>query len=191
MKINDTISVNPSKTALGHVENLSSSILRQSVLDNQKKNTSENILSLALPTVKTGLEDYRKYAVTFRTLFATILIISGLGMLTSSLPLYTAGMAICSLVFGAFLALGLFTRPLMLGAAAFYCISGALSIRAGVPDVSLFSLMFGCLIFAVLGAGKYSCDLALRSFFKHHNRRSGCYSKNNCEDYKAFHHVKF
>lgn len=191
MKINDTISVNPSKTALGHTDTLSENIFRQRVLGVEGTQHSVDALNIAFPTVKSGLQEINKYAVPLRTLFATILIVTGISLLTSMAAIGVVGFAVCSIAFGAFLALGLLTRPVMLGAAVYYCISGALSLRAGTPDVAVFSLMFGCLIFGITGSGKYSCDAFIRKFIKSHRKENSVKNQNADLGYKAFHNVKF
>lgn len=191
MKIADTISVNPSKTALGHVENPTSSIFRSPVIGVEHQAHTFNWLSMVFPTNKSGVTDYKKYEVPLRTLFSTILIVTGITFLTSTSTHINIAFAICSLSFGAILALGLFTRPAMIGAAVYYCVMGALSIRSGAPEVSIFSLMFGCLIFGVLGGGKYSCDALIRKAILRQNKKSEKKSKENVMDYKVFHKVKF
>lgn len=189
MKITDTISVNPSKTALGHVET-TSSVFRSPVLGVESQAGQLDIVKVLFPSCSAGFGEFRKYEVPLRTLFATILIVTGISMLTTSMA-GAAGVAICSLCFGAFLALGLFTRPVMLGAAVFYCINGALAIRSGSPDLSVFSLIFGCLIFCVLGGGKYSCDTIIRNLINRHKRKAEELRKENYMGYKAFHKANF
>lgn len=185
MKITDTISVNPSKSTLGHVEAPAGTIFRANVIGVEGSSRSADLIKVLFPTIKGGLAEYTKYAVPLRTVFATILIVTGITLLETSV---SAAFAICSLCFGAFLALGLLARPVMLGAAVFYCISGALALRAGVVDMNSFSLMFGCLIFGIIGSGKYSCDQLLLSAL----RRSNRVSKSRKDiGYKAFHAVKY
>lgn len=186
MKVNDTISVNPSKTTMGHVETPASSIFRRRVLEADSSERNVDALQLAFPTVKAGLGEYSKYAISLRTLFATILIVSGITMLTT---FHAPAYAVFSLCFGGMLALGLFTRPVMFGAAVYYCITGALAVRAGVPDISLFSLMFGCLIFGIIGGGKYSCDNLIRSAIVRHRKNTEKSRKENYLGYKAFHNI--
>ena len=190
MKITDTISVNPSKKAMGHVES-SESIFRANILGSQTESQSIDLVKVLFPAAKSGLFEYRKYETPMRTLFATILIVTGISLLTTSLVSYSAAFAICTLCFGGFLAIGLFTRPVMLGASVYYCICGALALRSGMADMTSFSLMFGSLIFGLIGAGKYSCDTILRSAIIRHRRLSERKMKENFMGYKAFHSVKF
>lgn len=189
MKITDTISVNPSKTTMGQVEN-AASIFRSPVIDRHSSLTFDPIKVL-FPTTGLGINEYKKYETPLRTLFATILIVTGISMLTSFGLSEGIGFAVCTLSFGAFLALGLLTRPVMLGASIYYCIMGALGLRAGAPDLTVFSLMFGCLIFGVIGAGKYSCDTLIRGAILRNKRASVRRNKENYMGYKAFHKVKF
>lgn len=191
MKVIDTISVNPSKTAMGHVDaGKGTNLFRSHIIGEESPTPSINTTDILFPTVSKGMSEYRKYALPLRTIFATILIVTGITLLEMPVGLHSVGFAICTLCFGTFLALGLFTRPTMLGASIFYCISGALGIRHGMPDVSVFSLMFGALLFAVIGSGKYSCDTLIRTAILRHIKRSERKRKENVMSYKAFHQVK-
>lgn len=189
MKIVDTISVNPGKTAMGHVET-PSPILRKSVLNKDVTNHVD-FVNMIFPASRSGISEFRRFDVPLRTLFATILIVTGISMLTTPYGVHDLAFAICTLVFGALLAIGLLTRPVMLGAAIFYCIAGALELRLGVQDMVVFSLMFGCLIFAVVGAGKYSCDTILRNAIERYKRAMKEKKKENLMSYKAFHQIDF
>lgn len=191
MKIADTISVNPSKSTLGQVESQGSSIFRSPVIGVNQNTHSIDLVKALFPTSNAGTLEYKKYAVPFRTLFATILIATGILLLTSPVVGYSVSIAICSLCFGASLALGIFTRPVMLGASVYYCIMGALALRAGTPDMSMFSLMFGSAIFAVIGAGKYSCDFLIRHAILRQRKEAERKRKEDLMSYKAFHSVKF
>lgn len=188
MKIADTISVNPSKTTLGQVETASDSIFRRPVVGVVEDSHAFNFSKILFPSLNEGTAEYKKYDVPLRTLFATILIATGITLLESSVSI---ALGVCSLCFGGFLALGLLTRPVMLAAAVYYCITGALSLRSGNVDLSVFSLMFGSLIFAVIGAGKYSCDFLLKRAIVRRKRNCHLKLKENMMGYKAFHSVKF
>ena len=188
MKITDTISVNPSKTALGHVDTPAKTLFRTSIIGGEAHSRPVDLLRILFPSCAIGNKELRKYEVPLRTVFATILIVTGITLIENSLSLSIAIPTIC---FGAILALGLFTRPVMLGAAVFYCIEGALSIRYGHFNLNVLSLMFGCLIFAVMGGGKYSCDTLIRNLiFRHKSKISPKY-KEDFLGYKAFHRVRY
>lgn len=191
MKATDTISVNPGKTALGHVDAPSSTIFRARILDEEQKTTQLDFTKFLFPSVNAGCSEYVKYSVPLRTLFATILIVTGITMLTIPSGLHGTAFAICTLCFGAFLGLGMFTRPVMAGAAIFYCISGALALRAGSADITVFSLMFGCVLFCITGAGKYSLDTLMKSSLLRHKRAEEIRRKDERLGYKAFHNVSF
>ena len=186
MKITDTISVDPGKTALGHIEKSTDSIFRNQVLGTQEHH-SLNIVSVLFPSSAAGSSELRKYSVPLRTVFATILIVTGLVILIKNPSAPAIGYAVCSLSFGGFLALGLLTRPLMAAASVFYCIAGALSIRAGVTDMNTFALMFGCAIFCATGAGKYSCDTLIRKTIRKRSINSEKKRRETRMGYKAFH----
>lgn len=185
MKVNDTISVNPSKTTLGHVELPSTSIFRSQVLGAEAHHNID-VLQLAFPSVKGGMGEFTKYALPLRTVFATILIVTGITLLSTT---FSSAIGICSICFGGLLAMGFLTRPTMIGAAAYYCICGALAIRNGVPDVSIFSMMFGCILFGIVGSGKYSLDTLLRQTIIRRKKRAELRRQQESLSYKAFHSV--
>ena len=189
MKLTDTISVNPGKTALGHTD-AASALFRNPVLGNQSARTFD-AMALIFPSSAAGTSEFRKYSVPLRTLFATILLVTGITALSMPFGPYSVAFAVCSLAFGAFLGLGFLTRPVMAGAAVYYCICGALSLRAGAPDITTFSLMFGCAIFCVVGAGKYSCDTLIRRAIRRHIAAGEKKRKENTLGYKAFHSVRY
>ena len=189
MKISDTISVNPGKSTLGHVE--SSSIFRNQVLANECVNKSSDIVKVIFPSSLAGVSEYRKYDLPLRTVFATILIVAGITMLSLPFGLYDSWFAISTICFGGLLALGLLTRPVMASATVFYCICGAMALRTGIADITIFSLMFGCAIFCVTGSGKYSTDTLIRHSIIKHKRNSEKKRKENLMSYKAFHNVRF
>lgn len=188
MKITDTISVNPSKTTLGQVEASSSNLFRASVIGTRTETNQLNLMSFFFPTTAAGVSEFKKYAVPLRTLFSTILIVTGISLLEISM---SPALAICSICFGVFLAIGFLTRPIMLGASVFYCIFGALALRSGLADISVFALMFGCILFAIMGSGKYSCDALIRNYSKRLIRKAENKRKENFMGYKAFHNVKY
>lgn len=186
MKLTDTISVNPGKTTLGHIET-PSSIFRSPVLKAEETKKAD-VLSIILPSLNSGVKDYKSYALPLRTLFATILIVTGITSIISPLSIHNLGFAVCSICFGSFLACGFLTRPMMCAASVFYCISGALLLRMGITDMTEFCLMFGCLIFCVIGAGKYSIDSIIKSQIRRHNKNK---VKHDLMDYKAFHKFNY
>lgn len=188
MKITDTISVNPSKTTLGHVDTHTNTIFRSQVLGSEVTSGSIDIMKIIFPSSCSGSLEFRKFEVPLRTLFASILIVTGLSLLQASISI---GFAVCTLVFGALLAVGFLTRPVMIGAAVYYCITGALSIRSGQIELSTFALMFGTLIFAVCGGGKYSIDTLIRGLINRRKQREKAAKEENFLGYKAFHKVRF
>lgn len=188
MKITDTISVNPGKTTLGHAEKTSESIFRSPVLG-VEDSSSLSISKVLFPSSIAGTTEFRKYSVALRTIFATILLVTGLNIFSGGPSGVALAYAICTLSFGAFLALGFLTRPLMAAAAVYYCIAGALSIRHGMIDMNTFALMFGSAIFMITGAGKYSVDTIIRKWIRHNNIKAENKRRENMMSYKAFHNI--
>ena len=188
MKATDTISVNPGKTTLGHVESTNSSILRANIINRETQASHIDLLSLLFPTTSAGINEFKKYALPLRTLFATILIVGGLTLAQTGI---NPPFAILEIVFGSMLALGFLTRPAMACASVYFAVVTALSIRAGQPDLTALSLIFGCALFFALGSGKYSLDMLIRSMIKRHQRNAAIRRSANALGYKAFHYAKF
>lgn len=190
MKIVDTISVNPGKSTLGHSEN-SQNIFRTTVLNKERNTSKVSLYSIVLPSEGYGMYEMKKYLLPFRTLFATILIISGLTLIQTTI--YSIGIVIgnVELISAIFLALGFLSRPIMLLTAIFLGISSAVSLRNGVTDITTLSLMFGCLIFAAIGSGKYSLDCITRRAIIRHIKKSKIKKNSETLGYKAFHYAEF
>ena len=187
MKTTDTISVNPGKNTLGRVnEEAIEKLIRSSVIDrNTSKSASSEILSMVFPGTKSGLNQLKNYALPLRAIFATLLILTGLSMAQVS----SLGLGIAVMIVGAFLAIGFLSRPLMLVAAAFFAIYCALQFRTGMVDLNFLSMMFGCLIFAATGSGKYSCDVLIKSAVRRHILAKQDENRKNALSYKAFHYA--
>lgn len=190
MKITDTISVNPGKTALGHTETQSGGLFRTQVLSQEPKTHKVDIMSLAFPTTSCGLEGIKKYSLPLRALFATVLIGSGLTILQTPMGFHGAAIGIMEIIFGGFLALGMLTRPVMFAAGIYFAIASALSIRSGQPDLNSLTLMFGSFVFAALGSSKYSVDFILRKGIKRTILKNRRKKGRERMGYKAFHYVK-
>lgn len=186
MKVTDTISVNPGKTALGHSESKSENIFRTSVINREAKGI--DALTLLLPSSVSGINEFKKFALPLRALFATILIVAGLTLLQS---VHASALGILEIIFGGLLALGLFTRLAMAGASVYFAIMAALSIRAGRPDLIPLCLMFGTALFCALGSGKYSLDMMLRSLFVRHKKNQEKKRSEKALSYKAFHYARY
>lgn len=188
MKLSDTISVDPGKITLGAKNNeLNAGIFRVNVLTDRKEEDSIlRLTSLVFPAVNSGSKLLNKYCLPLRTLFSALLIISGLAMLglsTTTLPI-NIGIGVVAIAIGGMLALGLFTKIASAGGALFFGIMGAISLRAGTVNMEVFMLMFGCLLFLVVGAGKYSCDTILRSHII--KKRKETLQKHGELSYKSF-----
>lgn len=182
MKISDTISVDPSKTTLGARNNEAiDTLLRTSVrsFDNAEISRNSALTTLLFPSARKGLSAFDKFSVPMRSVFASLLIISGITTLQTAIPAapYFLWSAIIAIAAGAFLALGMFTRTTMGISAIFFAIMGMIALRAGISDPYSFMLMFGCMVFFLTGAGKYSVDECMRKILKRNriskNKKSG------------------
>lgn len=191
MKTSDTISVNPGKVTLGQTESNTANIFRANVIDRNKHTGSVDILAVLCPSVGSGVNELKNYALPLRALFATLLIVAGLTVLQTSSGIQLTAMGVLELVFGSLLAIGFLTRPIMAAAAVYFAIAGALSIRSGQTDITSLCLMFGCGLFCILGSGKYSVDLMLRSAILKYRKRKAARRSSEVLGYKAFHSVKF
>ena len=190
MKIAETISVNPGKATLGHQESVARNLLRSSVIDNSAEKSSIDILSFIFPSTGSGVTELKKYALPLRALFATILIVTGLTFVENPALIHGSGFGIVEIVIGGLLAIGFLTRPIMAGASVYFAIVAALSIRNGLPDMSTLTLLFGTLLFCVLGSGKYSLDSTMRSLIGRAKKTLRQKKANEAAGYKAFHYAK-
>lgn len=189
MKITDTISVNPGKTALGLKEE-SSNIFRTNVVKHEIESKRFDLLSLVYPSTTSGILGFKKYSLPLRSLFATILIVSGITIIENPIGIHGTGFGVVEIVFGSLLALGFLTRPVMTGAAIFYAVSTALELRGGVSDITSLTLMFGSFLFCITGAGKYSVDTLIRGAIKRHIKRTKIKKCDLAMGYKAFHYAR-
>lgn len=189
MKTTETISVNPGKNTLRqvHEETIQKLFRGNLVTTGENDSVSKCFLSIVFPGTKSGLEQFKNYALPMRAIFASLLILTGLqameGSMFSILP-FGIGLAIA--IAGGLLAIGLLSRPVMFLSAIYFAIAGALQIRSGVNDISLFSLMFGSLLFAITGSGKYSCDFLIKGNLKRYITRKKAMKADRMMGYKAF-----
>lgn len=189
MKVTDTISVNPGKTTLGRVnEETLRKIARSSISESkQQSRLGADVLSIVFPGTKSGLEQFKNYALPLRAVFATLLIISGLSIAQGTgMALHSLGIGIAVMAAGACLAIGFICRPVMALSSIFFALAGAIQLRGGVTDLNAFSLMFGSLVFAATGSGKYSCDFLIAGFIKRSRRMSQLRKAKERMGYKAF-----
>ena len=187
MKITDTISVNPGKTAVGH-ETLTNSLLRTPVINKENISNHIDLISFICPSTGLGIDAFKKYALPLRCIYATILIIAGLILLEDPMSKSIA-LGIIEITTGGFLAVGLLTRPVMIAASLYFIITSALSIRVGATDITTLSLLFGSLLFSAFGSGKYSLDFIIRKAIRKAKRDKIDKCMRN-QGYKAFHFVR-
>lgn len=158
-----TISVEPAKITLGEQirKESQSKFLRSHILESRHITISKkDVMTLCFPSTSNGMDLLSKYALPMRSVFAALLIISGIPYLSvSGLSL---AFGIVSITFGAMLALGLLSRIAMGLSAVMYCAAGLFALRHGIYDILSFTLMFGSVLFFFLGSGKYSCDTFIR-----------------------------
>lgn len=102
-----------------------------------------------------------------RFLFAAILMASGcltlegsIGNALTVLPDKIFG--IMQISAGGMLALGLMTRVSILSLGIILSASIFITFKNGMPDMSALSSLFTCLLFFIMGAGKYSLDFLIR-----------------------------
>lgn len=188
MKTTDTISVNPGKSTLGHVNEEARNLFRKNIISGSTEHSAKwSPAEWLFPTTAAGVDEFKKYALPLRVLFATILIVSGLTVVEATTPGFSLGYGIAMMTAGGFLALGLLTRPVMAVSSVFLAIYGALALRSGNVQISDFSLMFGCLFFAATGSGKYSIDQFIKRGIHRISERKEKAVKDGKFTYKAFH----
>ena len=159
----DTISVNPGKDTLGDKNlSLKTDFFRNNILVEKKKGKID-FCDLIFPSLSKETLALNKFFVPLRTIFATLLIICGISIIEGT-AIVNASLAlgIVEIILGSFLAIGLLSRPLMCLGAGLFGVLGTIALRNGIVETEYFTMMFGCLIFSVLGSGKYSVDYILR-----------------------------
>ena len=193
MNTTKTISVEPAKITLADKKNkeLAMQFLRTSVLNKDyDHNHKKEILNLLFPTQNLANETFVKFSVPLRTIFSAVLIVSGISYFEGNgLGIGSLWISILEIIFGTFLALGLFSRIVMGGATVIFALTGLIALRHGINDVTAFSMMFGSLIFFVMGAGKYSCDSMIRKYIRKREIIKRRKSQDEYVSYKAFSYV--
>lgn len=186
----ETISVNPGEKTLGKSNNeLAYKLFRNSILEN-KTDRKIDFISLVLPSNKSGIELLEKYYLPLRTIFAALLIISGIQQLEGTFSILNYNViGIIEICLGAFLAFGLFSRLFMGISIAFYLILGIVSMRLGLVNLYLFVMMFGSSLFFAMGSGKYSCDTLIKKALIIKKRKNEIERNNKRMSYKAFYYA--
>lgn len=169
MNLSDIISVDPAKTTLGalHPE-VASRLLRNSrIYRKVAPPAKRTALNFFFASLAPGVNRFGGYMLLFRCLFAALLIVSGSFILYGEIEAPESLMpghvfAIIEIVAGSMLALGFFNRLASLAVTIMFATVSVTSILHGVFDMQSFLTLFGCLLFLLLGTGKYSCDFLIR-----------------------------
>lgn len=168
MNYSDIISVNPGKLTLGalHPEG-ATRLIRTNININSSTVKKHRFLDFIFAVKAPGINRFGKYMLVMRLLFATILISSGCltlnGSITNALTIISSQVSgILQITAGAMLALGLLTRISILSIGIILSASILITFTNGMPDMSALSSLFTCILFIIMGAGKYSLDFLIR-----------------------------
>ena len=191
MNTNKTISVEPGKITLAERKNRerAAEYFRTSILNSETQKIEKiNLSKLLFPTQKSANLSFVKYSVPLRSIFSALLIIFGINAIHSSGLVYNHNLSlgILSIIFGGFLGIGLFSRITMALATSMFAITGIIGLRMGIQDMTSFSMMFGSMIFLIMGSGKYSCDTFLRKIMWKRMINKRNQMRQEALSYKAF-----
>ena len=194
MNTTKTISVEPAKITLAELKNKekAAQFLRASILQKENQKTEKiSLVNIFFPTKQMANEALVKFSVPLRTIFSAILIISGLSFFENSNYLISSYscVAILEIIFGVFLAIGLLSRIVMAASSIMFVLCGIISLRSGYSDITAFALMFGSVLFFIMGAGKYSCDTLIRRNIKKFLVNKKRKAQEERLSYKAFSYV--
>lgn len=181
----DVISVNPGRKTLGAL-NLQSAtrFLRTTITlpSNRRKSANRKTLDVLFAVASPSFRQRSGCIIVLRFFFAVLLGLCAFMPMyfDSSLEFYHMGVshiAVIAMIAGvASLVLGLFIRPVMIAVALILAAESALQFSVGDFDETVLFCVFGCVLFAVTGSGKYSVDylvrrLLLRSPFSEKRKR--------------------
>lgn len=193
MNITDILSVDPGQNTLGSLhKDIAGTILRNSGIVRENEHSSSTyLLNLIFASAAPGGMRYGLCLLTFRVMFAAILIVSGSFILTGeivrSVPfISTEIFAMGEIVVGSLLFLGLFTRFAMLTALSGFGTIAVFNIMSGVFNMSSLMLCMTSFIFLILGSGKLSCDFLIRKAIIKHVARKRRKLIANRMSYRAY-----
>lgn len=189
MNISDIISVNPGRLTLGYLHpEKAGRLLRKTVIVRNLRNTHKSRYLNAVFTCTAPQADcFGSCMLLFRFLFAALLIVNGSFIASGEIyaPRFmpeSSVFSIVEIVAGSLLAIGLFTRPVMTAVAIGLGIMTTEAVAAGVFDSASLAMLFGSVVFVILGSGKYSCDFLIRKAIILRRRKA----KKEEMTYKAF-----
>lgn len=181
-----TISVNPVDKTLGALHPEATIRLfdtNVNSLSETKERNNKNVLQFLFASSAPGVKRFGIYMLIFRVLFASILIGSGVLILTQTfLSSQTLGinnlyLGIGEIVCGSMLALGLLSRLATLSMTALFGYLSVMPLISGSLDMQSLLCFMGSLLFFTLGSGKFSFDylikkaLVLNSIYRRRKRR--------------------
>ena len=198
MNFTDVISVDPGQMTLGSLQPAQTGrVLENSDLSASSRNAnSQNFWNVVFASATPRSNRYGLCILLLRFLFSAVMIVAGtfilMGKINASFTLLpTETYAVTLIVFGGMLALGLLSRIAMAGGVVLFGFSMTNTIMAGVFNVSAIMLCLACLVFLMLGTGRFSLDGLIRSSIIRHsiNRRKKIAA--NRMSYKAYRYASY
>lgn len=180
-----TISVDPGKITLGAKSISITNNLRADIL-HQPHHLDMTRALFASPNISIG--KLNSFSIPLRTLFAAILIISGIYSISSGIAPLSLG--IIEITIGGMLAIGFLSKIAMGVGTILFGALGILSLRAGMADIQSFTLCLGCVAFFLYGVGKYSCDNLIYMALRRYGKSRMAKKNVNEISYKSFANYK-
>lgn len=168
MSITKIISIDPTRKTLGSIHSeITERILRNSNISHGDNTLSSRQLVNFIFGIPSGSTLFNSCIFLVRTLFATVLILSGSLILSNEVNAPTTFIApqlfaIGQILIGGMLFFGLLSRLAMAAGFTAFAFVAVKSILAGSLVISPIVLGSICLIFMLLGTGRFSCDFLIR-----------------------------
>lgn len=168
MNIAETISINPVDKTLGALNPAAAArFVREHTAPARTSSNKKGILDFCLASSAPGVSRFGRQMLLFRTMFATLLIISGSFLLSGELT-FTSGLfssstlGIAEIMMGSMLVLGFLSRFAMIGSTLLFGILAGVSVANGVFDMAALLCCLGSMVFMTMGAGKFSADFLIK-----------------------------
>lgn len=168
MNVAETISINPVDKTLGALNPAAAArFVREHTAPVKSTSNKKGVLDFCFATSAPGMKRFGKQMLLFRSMFATLLIISGSflvsGEIVSTSDLLTSTtLGIAEIVMGSMLVLGFLSRYAMMASTVLFGIFAGTSIANGVFDTSALLFCLGSMVFMIVGTGKFSADFLIK-----------------------------
>lgn len=198
MNFTDVISVDPGQMTLGslHPAKSGNPLENSAVPAAHQAAGTDDAWNVVFASATPHSNRYGICILMLRFLFAAVMIVAGsfilTGQINSSFTLFPTDIyAVTMIVFGGMLALGFLSRLAMLGGTAIFGFAVFHTIMAGLFNMSFIMLCLGCLVFLMLGNGRFSIDGFIRQSIRRHQIRRRKKIAANRLTYRAYRYANY